>query len=190
MARARSGGTGRADRVPAGAVPLAIFLPGRGCPPVRSGRAHSRSNHGGILAPRWRIRNRRHCLSFRTPGRRRLSQHRGRARRRWQPGGPVSQDAHPRRSALFREVLFHAGRSGLPHFRHALRENRRADLLGPVVSGSGASGGAGRRRRAFSIPPRSAGIPPRSSSTAQRSTTPGAPYSARTPSPTASTWPP
>ena len=29
----------------------------------------------------------------------------------WQAGGNLSQDAHSRRSALLREVLFHAGRS-------------------------------------------------------------------------------
>ena len=35
--------------------------------------------------------------------------------------GTVPQDAHPRRSALLREVLLHARRSGLPQFRHAVR---------------------------------------------------------------------
>ena len=33
----------------------------------------------------------------------------------------LPQDAHPRRSALLREILFHARRSGFPDFRHAIR---------------------------------------------------------------------
>jgi hypothetical protein len=44
-------------------------------------------------------------------------------------------------------------------------------------------------RRCCSIPRPSAGIPPRRRATARRSTMPGAPSSAPTPSPTASTWP-
>ena len=59
--------------------------------------------------------------------------------------GHVSQDAHPRRSALLRKILFHARRSGLPQFRYALRPRRRAGVLGPVVSGRRAAFLAGRR---------------------------------------------
>ena len=54
-----------------------------------------------------------------------------------QLAGHVSQDAHSGRSALFREVLLHAGRSGLSGLCHALWAGRRAGVLGPVVSGSG-----------------------------------------------------
>ena len=69
-----------------------------------------------------------------------VSQHGRRARRRRLVAGHLPQDAHPRRPALLREVLFHAGRPGLPQFRYALRPHWRAGLLGPVVS---------RRRAAF-----------------------------------------
>ena len=33
--------------------------------------------------------------------------------------GHIPQDAYPGRSAILRKILFHAGRSGLPEFRHA-----------------------------------------------------------------------
>ena len=46
----------------------------------------------------------------------------------------VPQDAHPRRSALLREVLFHARRSRFQDLRHGQGPIGRADLLGPVVS--------------------------------------------------------
>ena len=50
--------------------------------------------------------------ALRAPGRRRLPQLRRGHRRRRQPARRVSQDAHPRRSAVQREVLLHAGRHG------------------------------------------------------------------------------
>ena len=56
-------------------------------------------------------RRRHHRVAFRETRRRRLSQHRRDHRRRWQTSREISQDAHPGRSALSREVLFHAGRS-------------------------------------------------------------------------------
>ena len=103
--------------------------------------------------------------------------------------GPLPQDAHPRRSALLREVLLHARRSRLPLLRHALRPHRARWSAGtsgiPEAARLAALGGAqilfypdrdrlaSRRRRR---------------STARRSTMPGEPSSARTPSPTASTW--
>ena len=49
---------------------------------------------------------------------------------------------------LQREVLLHARRPRLPPDRHQRRPARRAGVLGPVVSGSGAPDGAGRRRPA------------------------------------------
>ena len=99
--------------------------------------------------------------------------------------GHLPQDAHPRRSALLREVLFHAGRPGLPQFRHALRPHRRAGLLGPVVSRGRAAFQRCAARIFCFIPRPSAGIPAKKRSSARRSSTPGAPSSARTPSPTA-----
>ena len=60
----------------------------------------------------------------RAPHRGRVSQHGGRHRRRRLAARALSQDAHPRRSAVLREVLLHAGRSRLPLLRHALRAHR------------------------------------------------------------------
>ncbi len=60
---------------------------------------------------------------FERRARRHLSQHRGHARHGRQARGHLSQDAHPRRSALLREVLFHAGRSRLQVFRNRLRRS-------------------------------------------------------------------
>ena len=117
-----------------------------------------------------------------------VSQHGGGHRHRRRNRGAVSQDAHPRRSAVLREVLLHARRSRVSEFRHAVRPHRRAGVLGPVVSGRRAPLRAAAARTFCSIPRPSAGIPRRRRSTARRSSTPGGPSSARTPSPTASTW--
>ena len=43
--RSRSGRTGRANRLPSGTVPLAVFLPGRKRRAVCFGRADSRADH-------------------------------------------------------------------------------------------------------------------------------------------------
>ena len=117
----------------------------------------------------------------------RVSQHGGDPRRRRRNRGPLPQDAHPRRSAVFREILLHAGRSGIPQFRHALRAHRRAGVLGPVVSGGRAHHGAGRRGHPVLSDGHRLASQPRKRSTARRSSTPGAPSSAPTPSPTACT---
>ena len=74
----------------------------------------------------------------------------------------------------------------LPRLAHALREHRRADLLGPVVSRGGAHHEPPRRRHPLLSRRPSAGTPPRSRSSARRSRTRGARSSARTPSRTAS----
>ena len=57
----------------------------------------------------------------------------------------VPEDAHPGRSALLREVLLHAGRSRVPELGHPLRSDRRARLLGSVVSRGGAADRPERR---------------------------------------------
>ena len=89
--------------------------------------------------------------------------------------GPLSQDAHPRRSAVLREILLHARRPGLPLLRHPLCAHRAAGVLGPVVSRRRRAWRRWAARRCCSIPPPSAGILRKSSSTAGRSTMPGAP---------------
>ena len=133
------------------------------------------------------VRRRARRFAFRKARRRRLSQHRGDLRHRRRAARHLPQDAHPRRPALLREVLFHARRPGISRLRYAARDAsarwsagtsgiRKARALPPC-----------RARVFFSTPPRSAGIPPRRRSSAWLSTTPGAPSSARMPSPTAST---
>ena len=111
------------------------FLPAHRREPVRSGRNHSRADDRASrpFGPRAR---QGHCrVALREAHGRRLSQHRRRLRCRRRPVGHLSQDAHPGRPALSRKILFHAGRSRLPRFRHALWPARRPGLLGPVVSG-------------------------------------------------------
>ncbi len=77
---------------------------------VRHRRADSRARRPSACR-RWRRSWRRpHRSAVREAGARRLSELRGDHRRRRVAAGRVSQDAHPRRSALLREVLFHAGR--------------------------------------------------------------------------------
>ena len=49
----------------------------------------------------------------------------------------VSEDAHSGRPALLRKILFHAGRQRLPGLADQVWHDRRAHLLGPVVSRGG-----------------------------------------------------
>ena len=131
QARARR----RADHLHAGAVPLAVFLPGRR-PPLLSAR---RSRFPARRPRRFRklakrTRRRHHRVAVRAARRRAVSQHGRRHRRGRIAPRRVSQDAHPGRSALLREVLFHARRHRLSRVEDAVRHDRRADLLGSVVS--------------------------------------------------------
>jgi len=90
-----------------------------------------------------RKRSRAGRLTFRAASSRRLPQFLRRARRRRNVSRQIPQDAHPRRSAVLRKVLFHARRSRFSQFRYQVCAHRRANLLGPVVSG----GVANRRSR-------------------------------------------
>ena len=109
-----------------------------------------------------RAGGRHHRADLRAAGRRHLSQLGRDHRRRRKPARRLPQDAHPGRPAVQREVLLHAGRRALRLPRReagrgqrlqgvedALRDHRRADLLGPVVSGSGAHHSAARRAGAL-----------------------------------------
>ena len=116
----------RADRLPAGAVPLAVLLPRGGRGDLRPGRADSGAVDGGARGrrrerPAWSIV----ALAVRAARGGPVPQHGGRARRRRRDRGPLPQDAHPGRPALLREVLLHAGRPGFPGLRHAVRADRR-----------------------------------------------------------------
>ncbi len=84
-------------------------------------------------------------VAVRETSARALSQHRRNPGQGRKPGRHLPQDAHSRRSALLREVLLHAGRSGVQGIRYRLRQVRDAGVLGPVVSrGRTADCGAGR----------------------------------------------
>ena len=131
----------------------------------------------------------------------RLSQLGGRDRRRRHAAGHLPQDAHSGRPALLREVLLHARRraaarrarserrGGLQGVAHALRDDRRPDLLGPVVSGSRAHHRARSAPTCSSIRRRSAGTRSRRTSGAPRRSMRGGRCNGRTRSPTACTWP-
>ena len=118
-------------------------------------------------------RRRRRRLALREARRRALPQHRGHHRRRRIAARHLPQDAHPRRSALLREVLLHAGRHRLPGVEDEVRHDRRADLLGPVVSRRRRASRRCRAPRSSSTRRPSAGIRRRRSSTARRSTSRG-----------------
>ena len=78
-----------------------------------------------------------------------VSQHGGDARCRWRAARDLPQDAHPGRSAVLREVLFHARRYRVSQLRHAIWADRDARLLGPVVSRRRAAVEPRRGERAF-----------------------------------------
>src|SRR5215468_6470924 len=143
--RRRGGAPRRAHRLPPGALPLALPVPGRGRCALRARRADPRPEHRGALAARRRARRRRRRLALRAPRAGPLPQHRGRDRRRRPDPRALPQDAHPRRSALLREVLLHARRYRLPQLCDARPARRHARVLGPVVPRGGAPHRALRR---------------------------------------------
>ncbi len=155
---------------------------------VRPGRAHSRPGHEPAGRAGEAAAHRPDRVAVREARARRLSQHRGHLRRGRLAARPLSQDAHPRRSAVLREVLLHSRRSRLSRFRHRRRPRRHAGLLGPVVSRRRAADRAAGRADAVLSHRHRLASRRRKRSSARRSTTPGAPSSAPTPSPTASTW--
>ena len=183
----RGGGPARgAHRLPAGAVPLALLLPERGRRALRAGGADPGPVDG---APRrWRPR----CgvaivaslFEKRAAG---LYHNTAVAIDRTAGSRPLPQDAHPRRSALLREVLLHAGRPRLPLLRARARRSRVAGVLGPVVSRGGAADGAGGRRDPLLSDGDRLAVD-ESARWTPRSTTPGRRSSARTRSRTASSW--
>ena len=136
------------------------------------------------------VQRRDRRFALRAPRAGALPQHRGHAGRRRRDRRRLPQDAHPRRSALLREVLLRAGRSGLSGRRHRGRPRGHAGLLGPVVSrGRAAHRAAGRRGAVLSHGHR---LAPGGEGRVRRGaiSTRGRPSSAPTPSPTASMWRP
>ena len=61
----------------------------------------------------------------------------------------LSQEPHPRRPGLHREVLLQPRRHRVPRVAHPTRRRRGGHLLGSVVPGVGALHGPARRRRAL-----------------------------------------
>ena len=108
-----------------------VLLPERGPGAVRPGRADPRPDERG--AGRGGARARRGRSSARSSSGARPGVYHNTAVVLDADGalrGHLPQDAHPRRSALLREVLLHAGRPGLSRVRHALRPRRRAASAG------------------------------------------------------------
>ena len=130
--RGRAGG--RRGRLPARAVPHAVLLPEGGPRELRSRRADPGPEHRGARARGEAERCRRRGAALRAARGGRLPQHGGRPRRRRHDRGPLPQDAHPRRSALLREVLLHARATSASTRSTSGRTHRHAGLLGSVVS--------------------------------------------------------
>ena len=173
----------------AGALPLAVLLPRRELPtcsiwPSRSPAPPARASRR--LARELKVVDRR--LALRAARRRRVSQHRGRHRRgRHRCSGSTARCTSPTIRCTSRSIYFTPGDLGFRCFD--TRYGRIAALVcwDQWYPEAARAGGAGRRAGAVLSRPPSAGIPRRRRSTARRSTTPGAPSSARTRSPTAST---
>ena len=100
---------------------------------------------------------------------------------------PVPQDAHPRRSALLREVLLHAGRPRVPRVRHARAAASARWCAG--ISGTPRARGSRRCGRRRALLPDGHRLAPGREGGVRRGAgrRPGRRSSARTPSPTAST---
>ena len=128
---------------------------------VRSRRADSRALPPSASRKLAReLRRRDHRLAVRAPRRRALSQHRGGHRRRRRAARALSQDAHPRRSAvLTRSIYFTPGDLGLPLLRHDVRRASARWSAGTSGIPKARAWPRSAARRFCSIPPRSAGIP-------------------------------
>ena len=170
----RRGGAGRCGRcLPAGALPVAVLLPEgrRGDLRPRGDRSGPFDAAAGGRGAAGRRRRRRSRL--REARARPVSQQRGRSRYGRSDRRPLSEDAHPRRSGLLREVLLHAGGSRLPGVRYETRPHRHPDLLGSVVSRRARGWRPSREQASSSTRPRSAGTLTRRRNMERRSSTRG-----------------
>ena len=131
----RGRGARRAGHLPARALPLPVLLPGRGRRATSISPSRSRADHRGARR-RSRARTGSWSSARSSSGARPGVYHNTAVviDADGSLGGHLPQDAHPRRSALLREVLLHARRPRLPRVRHRARPHRHARLLGPVVS--------------------------------------------------------
>ena len=132
-------------RLPARAVRRPVSVPERRPSPLRRSGADSRPDERGAGGRGPASTASWSSARSSSAARRAVPQHGRGVRRRRLAGRHVSQDAHPRRSAVLREVLFHARRSGLSQLSTRVTADRRLRLLGPVVSRGGPAHGADRR---------------------------------------------
>ena len=192
--RARSRGPrrrreGRPDHLPPGAVPGRYFCQAEDHRFFELAEPIPGPEHRAARPTRRGTRRRHHRLAVREARRGPLPQHRRGHRRRRPLPGQVSEDAHPGRPALLREVLFHARRPGLSRLADPLRQDRRADLLGPVVSRGRAADRAARGAEILFYPDRHRLASPEKAEYGAAQQAAGKPSSAATPSPTAVTSP-
>ena len=158
-ARARSGGPRRAGDLPSGIVPQPVLLLRGERGAVRAGRNRAWAHYGkpgeiGAGAARGGDR-----IGIRTARAGPVPQHRRGVGDVGRDPGPVSQDAHPGRPALLREVLLHARRPGLSFVRDRVRPHRRRWSAGTSGIRRRRGSPACKARRFCSTRPRSAGIP-------------------------------
>ena len=156
--------------------------------PLRPRRAHPRPHH---RAPRRQSPAKPSVVviasPLRAPRPRPLPQHRRRARQPTATLAGIYRKMHiPDDPLYYEKFYFTPGDLGFRAFDTSRRPHRHAGLLGPVVPRGRPPHRPAGRRASSSTPPPSAGTPPRRPSSAPRSTTPGRPSSAPTPSPTAS----
>ena len=121
-----------------------ISAPSR-TPPASTSPTRCPARSPTASAARRRTRRRPDFLALRAPRPRPLSQHRRHPRRRRLAAGPLPENPHPAGPRLRGEILLHPRRQRLAGLEHPLRQNRRAHLLGPMVSGSRPPDGPRRR---------------------------------------------
>ena len=135
-----------AARRPSGAHPRAVrdpvFLQGPSRRVFRTRQAHRGAPGGGAFS-RGRTRARRGAAGERLRAcQQRLFQLGRDGRRRRRGAGELPQVAHSGGPGISREILLLARRHRLQGVPDPVREDRRRNLLGPVVSGGGALHGA------------------------------------------------
>ena len=146
----RRGETRRTDRLPAGAFSVAIFLPDgrsqelsiwpRKCRENRPPRwEKSRAKLGTVIIASL-FERRSAGLYHNTAA---IIDADGKLL------GKYRKMHIPGRSAVSRKILLRAGRSRISGVGHSARQDRRLRLLGPMVSGSGATDRVARRRDYF-----------------------------------------
>ncbi len=160
-----------ADRLSAGVVPLAIFLPVGGSREFRAGRRNSRADDavvGESRAGDWRGHRR---VAFRETHRWCLSQHRGDHRRRRQvTWGSIARCISRMIPSYYEKFYFTPGDLGFQAWPDRAGKDRRLRLLGPMVSGGRATNRASRRGDSCFIRRRSDGIQPRKQKYGDRAT--------------------